>query len=234
MSLPNMMSLPTMNPKSMTTDRATDETTSHPAKQPQDGCQVVGYSHLTNPAAERLLAGHPKDAGQVIGYEPSTGLRTSLRGVLAGLCLLASLPVFAGDFSVRDLQGKTHSLAAHRGQWVLVNFWATWCPPCLSEIPELNSLQAAHKNLVVIGVAIQSGTRAEVADFVGAHQMVYPVVMGSRAITEQVRLAADNSEEIEGLPTSFLFGPKGELVYDQAGEITRKTIERLMQSRKSN
>lgn len=170
-----------------------------------------------------------------MGTDPSTGLRTGLlRGVLAGLCLLASLPVFAGDFSVRDLQGKTHSLAAHRGRWVLVNFWGTWCPPCLSEIPELNSLQAAHKNLVVIGVAIQSGTRAEVADFVAAHRMVYPIVMGSRAITEQIRLATDDAEEIEGLPTSFLFGPKGELVYDQAGEITRKTIEKLMQDRKSN
>jgi thiol-disulfide isomerase/thioredoxin len=153
---------------------------------------------------------------------------------LEGLCLLASLPVFAGDFSVRDLHGKAHSLAAHRGQWVLVNFWGTWCPPCLSEIPELNSLQAAHKNLVVIGVAIQSGTSAEVADFVAAHQMVYPVVMGSRAITEQIRSAASFKEELEGLPTSFLFGPKGELVYDQAGEITRKTIEKLMQSRQSN
>ena len=234
MSPPNMMNLPTMRPKSMATDRTTDETTSHPAKQPQDGCQVVGYSHLTNPAAERLLAGHPKDAGQVIGYDPSTGLRTGLRGLLAGLCLLVSLTACAGDFSVQDLHGKTHRLADYRGKWVLVNFWGTWCPPCLGEIPELNSLQAAHKNLVVIGVAMQSGTRAEVADFVGAHHMVYPVVMGSRAITEQVRLAADDAEEIEGLPTSFLFGPKGELVYDQAGEVTRKTIEELMQVKKSN
>jgi len=159
---------------------------------------------------------------------------TDLRGVLAGLCLLVSLTACAGDFSVRDLHGKTHSLAAHRGQWVLVNFWGSWCPPCLSEIPELNSLQAAHKDMLVIGVAIQSGTSAEVADFVAAHRMVYPIVMGSSAITEQIRLAADDAEEIEGLPTSFLFGPKGELVYDQAGEITRKTIEKLMQSKKSN
>ncbi len=205
MSLPNMVSLPTMRLKSMGTDRTT--------------------SHLTNPA---------QDAGQVIGYDPSAGLRAGLRGVLAGLCLLASLPAFAGDFSVRDLRGKTHSLAAHRGQWVLVNFWGTWCPPCLSEIPELNSLQAAHKNLVVIGVAMQSGTSAEVADFAASHHMVYPIVMGSSAIAEQIRLAADDAEEIEGLPTSFLFGPKGKLVYDQAGEVTRKTIEQLMQAKKTD
>jgi hypothetical protein len=49
-----------------TTDTTTGETTSHPTKQPEDGCQVVGYSHLTSPASEKLLAGHPKDAGQVI------------------------------------------------------------------------------------------------------------------------------------------------------------------------
>lgn len=158
----------------------------------------------------------------------------SCRSWVTGLCLFASLSVQAADFSVQDLQGKTHRLADYRGKWLLVNFWGTWCPPCLSEIPELNSLHEAHKDkdLVVIGVAMQSGSSTKVADFVAAHRISYPIVIGTRAIAEKIRLAAEQTEEIEVLPTSFLFGPKGELVYDQAGELTRTTIEKYLKSKK--
>lgn len=157
-----------------------------------------------------------------------------LRGVLAGLTLLTCCAANAADFSMQDLQGKPHSLAVHRGHWLLVNFWATWCPPCLSEIPELNELQAAHADLVVIGVAMQSGSSAKVADFAAAHHMRYPLVMGSRAIAEEVRLAAAQKEAIEGLPTSFLFNPKGELVYPKLGELRRADIEKYLSGKKAN
>lgn len=157
-----------------------------------------------------------------------------LRSLYAALCLLFSLATQADDFLVRDLQGKAHSLAAHRGQWVLVNFWGTWCPPCLSEIPELNELQSVHQDMVVIGVAIQSGTKEEVADFVAAHHMVYPVVMGTRAIFEQIRLLVHEQEEIEAVPISFLFDTQGKLVYIQSGELSRKRLEKIIKSKRAN
>jgi thiol-disulfide isomerase/thioredoxin len=157
-----------------------------------------------------------------------------LRCAVAGMTLLASCAANAADFSLQDLQGKPHSLAVHRGHWVLVNFWATWCPPCLSEIPELNELQAAHADLVVIGVAMQSGSSAKVADFATAHHMRYPLVMGSRAIADEVRLAAAQTDLIEGLPTSFLFNPKGELVYPKLGELRRVDVEKYLSGKKTN
>ncbi|MGB8518155.1 MAG: TlpA disulfide reductase family protein [Gallionella sp.] len=160
-----------------------------------------------------------------------TSLKTNLHGITAGLCLLLSISVQASDFSVQDMQGKTHSLAEHRGQWVLVNFWGTWCSPCLSEIPELNELQSAHQDLLIIGVAMQSGKKSEVANFVEAHHMAYPVVMGTHAIAEQIRLAAGQKEAIEVLPTSFLFNTKGGLVYVQSGELTRKTVEKFIKNK---
>jgi peroxiredoxin len=147
---------------------------------------------------------------------------------------IAGLSVQAADFSVQDMQGKTHRLADYRGHWVLVNFWATWCPPCLNEIPELNRLHDAHKDMVVLGVAMQSGTKVKVAEFVAAHHMRYPVVMGSREMADQIRFAAGLTESIEGLPTSYLFGPKGELVYDQAGELKRDTLEEILKNKKPN
>ncbi len=151
---------------------------------------------------------------------------------LAGL--LASLTVCAAEFSLTDLHGKTHRLSDYHGKYVLVNFWATWCSPCLSEIPELNALQKAHKDLVVIGVAMQSGSIAKVSDFATAHQMVYPLVMGSRELTEHVRKAAQQDAEIDVLPTTFLFGTQGELLDVQAGEVTRSSVEKLLRRKKTN
>ncbi len=141
------------------------------------------------------------------------------RGVLA-LLLSCSFASHAADFSLRDIQGKTHRLSDYRGKWVLVNYWATWCPPCLDEIPELVSLHDAHrkKDLVVIGVAIDSGSQRKVADFVKAHRISYPVVMGTRKITEQIGAA-------EVLPISYLYNPDGVQVDHQAGEVTRASIE---------
>jgi thiol-disulfide isomerase/thioredoxin len=152
-----------------------------------------------------------------------------LRNLLIGLLL--ALPVFAhaSGFSLEDIQGNTHRLEDYRGKWVLVNFWATWCPPCLSEIPELNSLHDAHKDndLVVIGIAMDSGSSRKVADFSRAHGISYPVVMGYRKIAAQIG-------EMDVLPTSFLYSPNGEQVSYQAGEVTRESIETYIKNKKLN
>ncbi len=153
---------------------------------------------------------------------------TRLSGACAGLLLLASFCAHAGDFSVQDIQGNKHRLSEVRGRWVLVNFWATWCSPCLSEIPELNRLQATHPELLVLGVAMQSGSQKKVADFAATHKMSYPVVMGTRAMVDQITAATGHSEEIDGLPTTYMFGPKGELVYKHLGELSFKEVEQRL------
>ena len=150
-----------------------------------------------------------------------------LRWIL--LLLILPFSSYAADFSLEDMQGKTHRLADYRGKWVLINFWATWCPPCIGEIPELTSLHNAHKDndLVVIGIAIDSGSSKKVADFAKAHGISYPVVMGNREIAAQIG-------EMEVLPTSYLYAPNGEQVSSQPGEVTRESIEAYIKSRKLN
>jgi len=150
-----------------------------------------------------------------------------LRWIL--LLLILPFSSYAADFSLEDMQGKTHRLADYRGKWVLINFWATWCPPCIGEISELTSLHNAHKDndLVVIGIAIDSGSSKKVADFAKAHGISYPVVMGNREIAAQIG-------EMEVLPTSYLYAPNGEQVSSQPGEVTRESIEAYIKSKKLN
>jgi thiol-disulfide isomerase/thioredoxin len=138
--------------------------------------------------------------------------------LLFAALLACSWAVQAADFAFKDLRGKSHRLSDYKGKWVLVNFWATWCPPCLHEIPELVSLQKAREDIQVIGIAMDSGTAKVVTAFAKKQGITYPVVMGDRKVQSQIG-------EIEGLPTSFLYNPQGKQVSYKVGEITRESIE---------
>jgi peroxiredoxin len=151
-----------------------------------------------------------------------------MRVFIAAMILLISITAMAGSepsagFRLTDIQGKQHRLKDYRGKWVLVNYWATWCPPCLEEVPDLVMLYDQHKagNLMVIGVAMQYKTRKEVADFVDDMLMSYPIVLGDKSVTDQL-----GKDEI--LPTTFVFNPQGRLVDTKRGVITREYVETLL------
>ncbi len=129
---------------------------------------------------------------------------------------------FADDFTVADSAGKIHSLAAYKGQWVLVNFWATWCPPCLDEIPDFAELyKARKKDLMIIGIAIDFDDNAQVFKFAEKQSMNYPLVLGDEKVMAQFG-------KINVLPTSFLFDPKGKKVLKRVGPLTRADLEKLI------
>jgi len=152
-------------------------------------------------------------------------LKKILLCIVLALCL--PLSVQASDFVLQDMQGKTHHLSDYHGKWVLVNYWATWCPPCLNELPELSSLHNAHNGIAVIGIAMDYSSGKEVAEFGKSHGISYPIVLGNRKVVAQIG-------ELDVLPTSYLFNPAGEQVGYQTGEVTRAGIEAYIKTMRRN
>ena len=125
------------------------------------------------------------------------------------------------DWSLKDKDGTHYTLSNLQGRWVLVNFWAPWCLPCIQEMPDLVALQQQHKDLQVIGVAVMYGSRKEVMDMVSKLSISYPVVFGNED-------TAGDFGGLDGLPTSFLYSPSGKLVGHHQGILTQSEIEQAM------
>ena len=109
----------------------------------------------------------------------------------------------APDFMLKDLNGKPHKLSDYRGKVVLLNFWATWCPPCRAEIPSMESMYRAlkNRNFVIIGVEVGEDV-ASVWPFVEEQKITYPILLDRDS-------AVSNTWKAVGIPTSFLIDPQG-------------------------
>ena len=140
--------------------------------------------------------------------------------------LLAPFSTVAHEFTFKDIQGQVLHLSDYRGKWVLVNFWATWCPPCLEEIPDLIMLHNTHKDtdLIVIGIALDYASSKGVIEFAAQHAIPYPVVLGNHKMAAQIG-------EVDGLPTTIMFDPTGKPVAHQEGAITRESVEEYIRSK---
>jgi peroxiredoxin len=137
---------------------------------------------------------------------------------------LSAIPVQvnypAPDLSLTDLQGTPVSLSDHLGQVVLVNNWATWCPPCKEEMPELQAYYEAHRSQGFTVVAIEAGQPvAEVADFVRRYGLTFPVWLDPR-------LMATAAFRNPGLPSSYLIDSSGVVRLAWAGAITLDMLEK--------
>jgi peroxiredoxin len=155
----------------------------------------------------------------------ASGIRCRTWAIL--FVLLVTVPVLAKaeaiDFTLPDLNGVERQLSEFRGKWVVLNYWATWCPPCLKEIPELVDFHDEHhkKDAVVIGVDFEEIKLDELKEFTESYFMSYPILRTKPIAKTPVGV-------ISGLPTTYLISPSGEVVAKQSGPVTAKMIEEFI------
>jgi peroxiredoxin len=129
------------------------------------------------------------------------------------------------DFNLPDLNGKTHSMKDFRGQILVLNLWATWCPPCSLEVPKLNDLFDRYKGRGVrgVGIALDKDSLDLVSPFVEAKKITYPILVGSQEVISGFR-------KFEGVPTTILFDQKGKAVKRFDGTFDSEQLEESLQS----
>jgi thiol-disulfide isomerase/thioredoxin len=115
------------------------------------------------------------------------------------------------QFTIKDIEGHTLSPEDWRGKVVLVNFWATWCPPCRAELPDLIQLQTKYEGkLQIVGLSDDSGPVEDVRTFVRENRMNYPVAIATPELEQKFG-------GVMGLPTSFLVDTNGRVVQKHIG-----------------
>jgi thiol-disulfide isomerase/thioredoxin len=157
-------------------------------------------------------------AGCSKGTAPPEGTPVESAGEATVVQLLKD-PAPVADFAVTDLNGRTISSTDLRGKVVLVNFWATWCPPCRAEIPDLIKLQDKYRDkLVVLGISEDEVPPDEVKAFVTEQKMNYPVAMTTPALAKIFR-------GVSALPTTFVIGREGKLEQRHVGMLNAELAE---------
>ena len=128
-------------------------------------------------------------------------------------------PSAVGDVTMTDVEGRRISSADWKGKVVIVNFWATWCPPCRAEIPDLIKLQDKYKDqLRIIGISDDDDPPAVVKKWADAHGMNYPIVMS----TPELRKVFTG---VAALPTSFIVDRESRVVMRHVGMLMAATTE---------
>jgi thiol-disulfide isomerase/thioredoxin len=132
--------------------------------------------------------------------------------------LLPVAPAFAAmpahpALQVTTLDGKPWTLSAQHGHWVVVNFWATWCVPCIKEMPAISTFVASHANVRAVGLAYDDSPAADIRAFLKKHPVSYPVA--------QVTLdrPPKDFDEPRGLPTTYLIAPDGHVAKRFVGPV---------------
>ncbi|WP_050995616.1 TlpA family protein disulfide reductase [Leptospirillum ferriphilum] len=144
-----------------------------------------------------------------------------LISVLASICLISFpggyLSLAAADnsqpFRLHDVYGHVIELSTFKGKWVLLNFWATWCGPCLKEIPSLEKFESREASRVVIlGISESLEREKKTLKFILEHKMNYPVLIDGLG-----RVA--DAYKVHGLPYSVLIDPQGRIFWTIEGAV---------------
>jgi len=129
------------------------------------------------------------------------------------------------NFSVVDTNGNTHNNETTKGKYLVINFWATWCPPCLKEIPAFVEFYDKNSEIVeILGLDYEQADKQVIAEFTDTYMVNYPIIL----------FEGDNSTEFDkfgdvfGMPTTYIYDPEGKLVDFRMGEIDITVLEKAI------
>jgi len=148
---------------------------------------------------------------------------------LVGGIFVQNLPVKNGintaipalKINLPDSAGKQRSISEWQGKIQIINFWATWCPPCLKEIPEFIKLQAEYqdKNVQFIGIAIED--QAAVEQYLKTTQVNYPMLIAG---DEGISLSQQLGNIVNAVPFTLIVNQQGQIIHRQPGELSNEKI----------
>jgi thiol-disulfide isomerase/thioredoxin len=155
--------------------------------------------------------------------------------LLLALCLsqgaqaadtLSTEPLYQA--SLKDLEGQPVTLEHLRGKIVVINFWATWCPPCRKEIPDLIEAQEQYRErgVAFLGIAVEDNN-ALVQDFARTYGINYPLVTGKE---QSIALMQKLGNQVAGLPFTLVLGTQGNIVDTRRGPMSAARIEQALQA----
>lgn len=129
------------------------------------------------------------------------------------------------DFSLTDVAGETRNISEWDGKVIAINFWATWCPPCIKEIPEFIAIQQKYQaqGLQFIGIALQRAE--EVTEFMQTYGMNYPVLAGEM---EVIKLSESYGNDIGALPYTVIIDRQGLIHFVKRGPLAGDTAEAII------
>jgi len=125
------------------------------------------------------------------------------------------------DFMLTDFQGKSWHLRDLKGKVVLVNFWATWCPPCRKEMPDLQALYDKYRDQGLVVLAISDEETAKVSPFISERKFTYPILLDAGR-------KVNDAFVVEGIPKSFVYDREGKLVAQSIDMRTRGQFEQML------
>jgi len=142
---------------------------------------------------------------------------------LAVVALALATPAIAAtaakpELKVTTLEGKPFDLSAQHGKWVIVNYWATWCVPCIKEMPDISAFVKSRKDVVAIGLAFEDTDAKEIKAFVDKHPVVYPIAQ------LDVTAPPKDFDPPKGLPTTYLIAPDGHVAQRFVGPVTGEKL----------
>ncbi len=129
------------------------------------------------------------------------------------------------DFSLTDMQGNIHTDESTKGKYLVVNFWATWCPPCLKEIPAFVEFYEDNiDKVLVLGLDYEKADKKAITNFTDTFMVSYPIILFDEKNGPQF---ADFGE-VFGMPTTYVYNPKGQLVDFKMGEMDVKSLQKAI------